>query len=236
MLTDLRLQKYLQGMLSEREAKEVEALVEKSPEMKARLEALQSRSEILGKPMWQRVLLGRRNRRGSRTRTTILLPLLLVIAVILMLSGHWFSRPGENSTFTMAGGNGTALELLYNSRAGWRYLDAGFRAGDSLTFSIRDGGSYHVAVLAIFGRGKDAEVATLLAADPGLRYGKDAPKPTFLPGGGPDPARRPRQIIVFYDDTPLPELSAARVLDIVETRGNERGGLDFQYQVFSSGP
>lgn len=234
MLTDLRLQKYLQGLLSDAEAKEVEALMEKNPEMKARLEALKTQSEVLGKPMWQRVLLGRKSRHGSRTRSTILLPLLVVVAVILMLSGHWFSKPGENSTFTLAGGNGTALELLYNAQTGWRYLDAGFRGGDSLTFAIRDEGSYHVAVLSIFGRGRDAEVVPVLNPS-NSRYDKAMAKPTFLPGDASHD-QRPSQIIVFYDDNPLPELPASRVLDILETKGNERGGMDFQYQVFSSGP
>lgn len=234
MLTDLRLQKYLQGLLSEEDAKEVESLLGKNPEMMARLEALKAQSEVLGKPMWQRILMERKSRHGSRTRSTILLPLLLVVAVILMLSGHWFSRPGENSTFTFAGGNGTALEVLYDSKTGWRYLDAGFRGGDSLTFAVRDGGSYHVAVLSVFGRGRDAEVVTILGAST-QRYDKSSPKPTFIPGD-PDHSQRPSQIIVFYDDMPLPELPASRVLDIIETKGNERGGLDFQYQVFSSGP
>lgn len=234
MLTDLRLQKYLQGLLSEEDAKEVEALLEKNPEMKARLEALKTQSEVLGKPMWQRVLMERKSRNGSRTRSTILLPLLLIVAVVLMLSGHWFSKPGENSTFTYAGGNGTALEMLYDSKTGWRYLDAGFRGGDSLTFAVRDSGGYHVAVMSIFGRGRDAEVVPILGAS-SQRYDKASPKPTFLPGDSAH-SQRPSQIIVFYDDTPLPELPATRVIDILETKGNERGGMDFQYQVFSSGP
>lgn len=235
MLTDLRLQKYLQGLLSEEDAQEIEALIEKNPEVKARLEAMKSQSEIVGRPMWQRVLLDRKTRHGgSRTRTTILLPLLLFIAVVLTLGGHWFSRPGENSTFTLAGGNGTALELLYNARSGWRYLDAGYREGDSLTFSIRDNGRYHVAVHAVYGRGKEAEVVPLWADTVQKVYDKSAAKPAFL--AGKDGRGRPRQIVVFYDDTPLPELPASRVLDIVDSKGNERGGIDFQYQVFSSGP
>lgn len=235
MLTDLRLQKYLQGLLSEEDAREVEALLARNPEMQARLEALKTQSEVVGRPMWQRILLDRKTRHGgSRTRTTILLPLLLVVAVILMLGGHWFSKPGENSTFTLAGGNGTALELLYNSSTGWRYLDAGFRGGDSLTFSVRDTGHYHVEVHGVFGRGREAEAFPLFASGSD-RFGKEGAKPGFMA----DPVmteRRPSQIVVFYDETPLPDLSAARVLDIVETKGNERGGLEFQYQVFSSGP
>lgn len=235
MLTDLRLQKYLQGLLSEEEAKEVEALVAKSPEVKARLEALQAQSEIVGRPMWQRVLMDRKSRRGgSRTRATILLPILIAVAVIFSLSRHWFSPPGENSTFIMSGGNATSLEILYNSASGWKFLDAAYREKDSLTFSVRDGGKYHVAVKARYGLGKDAEVVPILEDAPDRTYDKQAPTPAFLAEG--KAGARPSQIIVFYDDTPLPELPVSRVLDIVDTKGNERGGLDFQYQVFSSGP
>lgn len=235
MLTDLRLQKYLQGLLSDEDAKELETYIERNPEVKARLEALKTQSEIVGRPMWQRILLDRKGRHGgSRTRTTLILPLLIVVAVVLALGGHWFSKPGENSTFTLAGGNGTALELLYDSPSGWRYLDASFRHGDSLTLSVRDGGPWFVAVLAISGRGKEALVRALWT-DSTHSFSKSGPTPSFLaspePGGLP-----PRQIVVFYDDTPLPELSAPRVLDIVETHGNERGGLEFHFQVFSSGP
>jgi hypothetical protein len=235
MLTDLRLRKYLEGLLSDEDAREVEALLGKSPELKARLETLKARSEVTGRPMWERVMLGRKDRRGSRTRTTILLPLLLVIGVILALSGHWFSPPGENSTFTLADGNGTSLELLYDSKSGWRYLDAGYREGDSLSFSVRDSGTYHVAVMAVYGRGREARVSTLWADAPARRYSRESAKPTFLPATTPETGR-PGRIVVFYDDVPLPDLPAERVLDIVEMRGNERGGLDFLYQVFSSGP
>jgi hypothetical protein len=245
MLTDLHLQKYLQGMLSEKEEKELEAILEKNPEMKARLETLKNQSEVLGKPAWQRIHLEKGTRRGSRTRYTTLLPALLMLVVVLMVAQHWFSRPGENSTFTMSGGNGSSLELLYNSSTGWRYLDAGYRAGDSLTFSVRDGGRYHVAVDAVYGRGDDAEVEMAWPDSPDRVFGKDSRKPVFLPrsrsaspdsgksaAGGP-PA--PSQILVFYDDAPLPELPAPRILDLLSSRGNERGGLDFQFQVFSAG-
>src|SRR6187549_3162215 len=138
MLTDLHLQKYLQGMLSKQDERELEAILEKNPEMKARLEVLKNQSEVLGKPAWQRILLEKGNRSGSRTRYTTLLPALLMLVVVLMVAQHWFSRPGENSTFTMSDGNGSAVELLYDAASGWRYLDAGYKAGDSLTFSIRD--------------------------------------------------------------------------------------------------
>jgi hypothetical protein len=249
MLTDLHLQKYLQGMLSQKEEKELEAILEKNPDMKARLEVLKNQSEVLGKPAWQRIHLERSNRSGSRTRYTTLLPALLMLVVVLMVAQHWFSRPGQNSTFTMSEGNGSGVELLYNAPSGWRYLDAGYRAGDSLTLSIRAEGKYHVAVAAVFGNGSDAEVVMVLPDAPDRVYDQKSAKPVFVPvsrtavapndsGRVPEaeiPAIPPSQILVFYDDAPLPEFSGARVLDLLSSHGNERGGLDFQYQVFSAG-
>ena len=246
MLTDLRLHKYLEGLLSDEESKEVEALLAKNPDMQAHLESLKNQSQVLGKPTWQRVLLHRGTRRGSRTRYTTLLPALLMLMVVLMVTQHWFSRPGENSTFTMNSGNGTALELLYNSTSGWRYLDKDFKPADSLSISVRDAGTYHVEVVAVFGRGPDAQVVPLLADAPDRIYAKSSSKPVFTlrdpanpaeNAGANPPAERsaPSQIIVFYRDKPLPELSGATVLDILASHGNERGGLDFQYQIYSAG-
>jgi hypothetical protein len=240
MLTDLHLQKYLQGMLSEKESKELEAILEKNPDMKARLEVLKNQSEVLGKPAWQRIHLERSTRRGSRTRYTTLLPALLMLVVVLMVAQHWFARPGQNSTFTMSGGNGSALELLYNAKTGWRYLDAGYKPTDSLTFSIRADGKFHVAVAAVYGSGPDAEVFMAWPDTADRLYDQKSPKPVFLPVYRPnvsapaDPVAA-TQIVVFYDDAPLPELSGARILDLLSSHGNERGGLDFQYQVFSAG-
>jgi hypothetical protein len=252
MLTDLHLQKYLQGMLSEKESEELEAMMEKNPELKARLETLKNQSEVLGKPAWHRIHLERGSRRGSRTRYTTMLPALLVLVLVLMVAQHWFSRPGQNSTFTMSEGNGSGVELLYNAQNGWRYLDAGYKPTDSLTFSIRNEGRYHVAVAAIYGNGPDAEVNLVWPDSPDRVFDQKSAKPVFLPryqppavpdaaGGAAaspsvDPASvPPSQIVVFYDDAALPELSAARVLDILTSHGNERGGMDFQYQVYSAG-
>jgi hypothetical protein len=238
MLTDLHLQKYLDGELSEEEEKELEAAIERSPELKARLEALENRSEVVGKPTWQRMREHRNARRGSRTRYTIILPGLLILVVILMVAQHWYAKPGENSTFTMTGGTGTALELLYNSKTGWRYLDAGFKPGDSLSFAVRDNAHYHIAVKAIYGRAgaagmENAQVATLLADAPDRVYSKESAKPEFA---SPKGAAAPGQIVVFYGDTPLPELPDGQVLDLVDSRVTERGGTDFQYQIFSAAP
>ena len=246
MLTDLYLQKYLDGELSEEDEKELEARLEKDPELQARLEALENQSQVLGQHGWQRMRKGRHARKGSRTRYTTMLPALLFLILVLMVAEHWFSRPGENSTFTMSGGNGSSVELLYNSQTGWRYLDKGYAPADSLTFSVRDKGSYHVAVAAIYGTGPDAEVMMAWPDAPGRAYDAKAPKPIFRPfsatAAAAESASRdagaevaPSQIIVFYDDAPLPELPAARILDLAATRPDQAGGEDFRYQVFSAG-
>jgi anti-sigma factor RsiW len=235
MLTDLYLQKYLDGELSEEDEKELEARLEKDPELKARLEALENQSQVVGQHVWQRFRKGRHARRGSRTRYTTMLPALLFLILVLMVASHWFARPGENSTFTMSGGTGSAIELLYDSPNGWRYLDKDYAAGDSLTFSVRDANAYHVAVAAVYGNGSDAEVETIWPDAPDRAYDKKAKQPVFLPVSRTAPGVAPSQIVVFYDDAPLPELPPARVLDLLSSRGNERGGLDFQYQVFSAG-
>jgi hypothetical protein len=241
MLTDLHLHKYLEGRLSDKESDEVEKMLAKNPDMQARLEVLKNQSQVL-KPTWQRVLTERSTRRGSRTRYTTLLPALLMLMVVLMVTRHWFARPGENSTFTMNDGNGTSLELLYNSKFGWRYLDAEFRPSDSLSISIRDTGTYHVSVMAIYGHGPDAEVRPILLDGADKTFAKSSAKPVFLIGTGDSTGLdshsqtlTPSQIMVFYDDIALPPLDRSTVLDILTTHGNERGGLNFQYQVFSAG-
>jgi anti-sigma factor RsiW len=235
MLTDLYLQKYLDGELSEEDEKELEARLEKDPELKARLEALENQSQVMGQRAWQRSRKGRHARRGSRTRYTTMLPALLFLILVLMVARHWFVRPGENSTFTLSGGNGNAVEVLYNAPSGWRYLDKEYAAGDSLTFSVRDAASYHVAVAAVFGDGSDAEVAFPWQDVPDRAYDQKAQKPVFLPTSRTAPGAAPSRIIVFYDEKPLPELTPARVLDLLSSQGSERGGLEFKYQVFSAG-
>jgi hypothetical protein len=235
MLTDLYLQKYLDGELSEADEKELEARLEKDPELKARLEALENQSQVVGQRAWQRSRKGRHARRGSRTRYTTMLPALLFLILVLMVARHWFVRPGENSTFTLSGGNGNAVEVLYDAPSGWRYLDKEYAAGDSLTFSVRDSGSYHVAVAAVFGEGPDAEVAFPWQDAADRAYDQKAGKPIFLPVSRTAPGAAPSRIIVFYDAKPLPELTPARVLDLLSSQGGERGGLEFRYQVFSAG-
>ncbi|MBW8888207.1 MAG: hypothetical protein JF616_10670 [Fibrobacteres bacterium] len=235
MLTDLHLQKYLDGELSEEDEKELEARLEKDPDLKARLEALENQSQVVGQHAWQRFRKGRRSRHGSRTRYTTMLPALLFLIVVLLVAKHWFARPGENSTFIMSGGNGKSVEVLYDSPAGWRYLDKDYAAGDSLTLSVRDTGAYHVAVEAVFGTGQDAEVVEAWPDAPERVYGQQGKKPVFLAASRSAPGVAPAQIVVFYDDKPLPPLGAARILEILSSHGNERGGIEFHYQVFSAG-
>lgn len=232
MLTDLHLQKFLDGQLSAKEMEEMEKIIEKNPELQARLEVLENQSQVIGKKRWQRLAQNRNSRRGSRTRYTTLLPALLLLVIVLLVTRHWFSRPGENSTFTMSGGNGSAMELLYNGEESWRFLDANFNPKDSISISIRDSANYHVIIVAIYGIGPDAQVVTLLPNDSLQTFGKTSAKPAFLLKNSVVP---PQQIAVFYNTLPLPALSGPEILDILASHGNERGGLDFKYQVFSSG-
>lgn len=243
MLTDLHLHKYLEGHLSEAECKEVEAMLAKNPEMQAKLEALKGQSQVL-KPIWQRVLVDRKNRKGSRTRYTTLLPALLMLMVVLMVTRHWFSRPGENSTFTMSGGNGSSLELLYNSPLGWRYLDKDFKPTDSISIAVRDSGIYYVTVFAIYGRGVEAKAISVLSDDGTKSYSTTSPKPIFVlkPFGSDELSNSPSseiiapdQIMVVYKNAPLRSPTSAEILDIIASRGIERGGIDFKYQIFSAG-
>ena len=232
-------------MLSDKESEEMEKLLAKNPELQARLQVLKNQSLVIGKRSWQRVLLDRGSRRGSRTRYTTLLPALLMLMVVLMVTRHWFARPGENSTFTMTGGNGSGLELLYNSKSGWRYLDAGFQPSDSLSISIRDTGTVHVAVIAIYGHGPEAEATIILPDAADQIFSHNSPKPVFTLSAASAASPQhvasshleeaPSQIVVLYDVKPLPTLNGPLVLDIVASQGNERGGLDFKFQVFSAG-
>ena len=235
MLTDLHLQKYLDGELSEEDEQELEARLGKDPELQARLEALESQSQVVGRHAWQRFRKGRRARRGSRTRYTTMLPALLFLILVLMVARHWFARPGESSTFTLSGGNATGIELLYDSPKGWRYLDQEYGAGDSLTFSVRDTGTYHVAVAAVYGTGPDAEVVEAWRDSPDRAYARGSRKPVFLPASQAAPGAAPAQIAVFYSAEPLPGLSSQRILDLVLARGIEPDRLGFKYQVFSAG-
>ena len=238
MLIDLRLQKYLQGRLTPAEERALEVLLEKNPDLQRRLEELEQRGHTIRRPIWERLLLDKGRRKGSRVRATTFLPALLLLAVVLIVSGHWFSKPGANSTFTLNGGNGTAVELLYDSQSGWRYLDAGFRFGDSLTVSIHDDKQYHISIVAIYGQGPEAMVAPVWKTNGEQTLGNATfPKPVFrlaaVSGTG---NAGPRQFVVFYDEVPLPNLPDDRILDLLASHGNERGGLDFYYQIFSASP
>jgi hypothetical protein len=96
-------------------------------------------------------------------------------------------------------------------------------------------------VVAIYGKGSESEMTTVLKDTVDRIYAKGTTKPVFTlkPSDPVDSSQKtsgtPSQLIVFYKDTELPALDRAAILEILESQGNERGGLDFQYQVFSAG-
>jgi hypothetical protein len=236
MLTDLRLQKYLQGQLSSEEEKELEVLLEKNPDLKRRLGELEERG-LVTRPMWERSLLERKARRGSKVRYTTILPALLILGVVLMLASHWFSKPGGNSTFIRAGGNGVAVELLYSSPQGWRYFDAGFKPGDSLTFAVRDKGKYAVEVLGIYPGMPQPVVQAIWKSPEGQHFGTRDVEPVFsLPSlslsSQPRTQTSPLYLTVIYDTGSLQTLAAEDLLSLLRDGGGGGRLPTFDYQIF----
>jgi hypothetical protein len=234
MLTDLRLQKYLLGQLSSEEEKELEALLEKNPDLKRRLAELEERS-LVTRPMWERAHLERKSRRGSKVRYTTVLPALLILLLVLMLAAHWFSRPGGNSTFIRAGGNGVAVELLYGSAQGWRYLDAGFKPGDSLTFAIRDDGKYSVGVFEIYPGIPEPFVEEVWKSPEGARYSRRDAEPIFssLPQSGRELKTFPSYLAVVYDTGSLASLAPEDLPALLREGGGGGRNPAFRYQIFN---
>lgn len=230
MLTDLHLQKYLQGRLSAQEEKELEAMLEKNPALKQRLSELEDRGSVT-RPMWERTRLDRKSRHGSRVRYTTVLPALLILLLIVTLSSHWFSKPGSNSTFMRIGGNGAAVELLYGTARGWRFLDAGFKAGDSLTFAIRDGEKYAIRIYGIY-PGMPEPVAVEIWRSPGeQRYGSRDLEPVFSSSPREEKVN-PRYFAVVYDTASLDQLSAEEVPSLLHDGSGGGRTPAFRYQVF----
>ena len=230
MLTDLHLQKYLQGRLSPHEERELEVMLEKNPALKQRLAELEERASVT-RPMWERTQLERKSKRGSKVRYTTLLPGILILLLIVGLSSHWFSKPGANSTFMRTGGNSTSVELLYNTAQGWRYLDAGFRPGDSLTFAVRDGEKYGVCVFGIY-PGMPEQVAGEIWNSPaGQRYGIRDVKPVFS-SRAPHETVAPHFLAVVYDTGSLESITAEDLPGLLHEGGGGGRTPNFHYQVF----
>jgi hypothetical protein len=243
MLTDLRLQKYLEGRLSPQERRDFEELLEKSPEMRARLEVLKEESEgpHLGHRRFRHHLKPD-SKRGSRVRTGILLPALVVLALILALASHWFVKPGTNSTFVLQGSTGHSVELLYESPQGWRYFDAGFHIPDSLSFAVRDSGQWHIAVMVVEVVGKEARLLPVWRANDSLTFSKEGRKAIFgsIPQGFPmeDSARVTALLhyVAFFSQEVLPEFREDEASDILQGVIPQRDASSYRYQVFSVKP
>ena len=229
MLTDLRLRKYLLGRLSRSEEKELEALMESNPDLKSRLEELRHNERVALRPAWERMILERNEKHGSRVRYTTILPALLMLVLILVLASHWFNKPGANSTFLLAGNTGSSVDILYGSKFGWRYFDAGFRPGDSLTFSVRDSGRYMVRIYGVYDGLPDPVVEEIWASSEGVRYSKHDAKPVFgfVPTSVPKSA--PKYLAVVYDTATF-HPPAEELLDLWTNDQSPRAP-SYRYQV-----
>jgi hypothetical protein len=242
MLTDLRLQKYLDGRLSRAEERDLEALLEKSPELRERLEVLKAEGDgpHIGH-MRRRRHLEVDTKRGSRIRVGTVLPALVLLLIILGLASHWFVQPGSNSTFAVQSSTGNAVELLYNSTQGWRYFDAGFKPGDSLSFAIREKGDWHVKVMAVQVFGKEAKLLSLWSADSTSIFRKDGRKPVFssLPpsqavsDSTPILPEQLRHYVAFFSAEALPDFHPDEAADILQGVMAQRDASSYHFQVFT---
>ncbi len=233
MITDLHLQKYLDGRLSESETQAVAEMLAKSPELRERLAALENQSQIVGRPRWARLLLDRKDLARRKSKWTYL-PIVILILFIFSLAGHWFSRPGDNSTFTYQAGNASSIELLYDGDNRWRYLDLRYQLNDSLTFSIRDEGRYFVGVYALYGSEGDGDVKMLRVFTSDQAYSRSETIPTFLlpPPMGSNTSTAPDHFLIAYHREFLPEISP----EILATLWTSDAAPPFKFQLFSLSP
>ena len=241
MITDLHLQKYLEGRLSAEETLYVEEQLEKNPEWRQRLEVLQNEPQAFARPIWQRTRMSRKDKSGSRMRFNSIMPVLLLIVILVAISGHWFARPGANSTFTLQDGNGSSLELIYNSARGWRYLDANYALKDSLSISVRDSGNYYVRLLGIYQNKKSIHIAPIWDGGE-LLYNLNGAKPKFSLESQTVSADFAKQVPQFfllqYNDKPLPVFDETTLLPwlLAKTKGERLSiSLPFSYQIFHTG-
>ncbi len=227
MITDLHLQKFLEGRLSVDESEAVREMLKKSPELQERLDALEGRSQIVGRSRWARLFLDRKDTRRKSKWTY--LPIVILILFIFSLAGHWFSRPGDNSTFTYQAGNASAVELLYDGEQHWRYLDLRYSPTDSLTFSIRDKGRYYVGVYALYNRDGNPEVIPVFSGvEPFARSG-NMPKFMLQDHDGNPASTAPDHFLVAYHADFLPRVQP-EIIPFLWSQGASPG---FHFQIFS---
>ncbi len=233
MITDLRLQKYLEGLLSKEETEYVEAQLSKSEEWQARLEVLQNKPQVFARPIWQRVLMHRKQYTGSKMRFNSVMPILLLIVILVAISGHWFAKPGSNSTFILQDGNASSLELIYNSAQGWHYFDANFSVQDSLSFSIHDSGSYYVQVLGVYEKNQALHTFSIWE-DSSRAFVKADKKPEFALLKNSKKDFVPKFFLLVYDRKPLPHWDEATLLQWLTTKSSPRMA-PFLFQIFHVG-
>ncbi len=185
--------------------------------------------------MWERTRFNRRTRHGSKVRYTTILPALLILVLVLVLASHWFGKPGGNSTFIHAGGNGTSVELLYNSSSknegGWRYIDKEFKPEDSLTFTVRDKGKYAIKVYGIYAGIPEPVAEEIWKSPAERRYSNTDPEPIFTSNPTQNKSA-PQFLAVVYDTASLDALLAEDIPGLLHNGVTGGRTQNLHYQVF----
>ena len=250
MLTDLHLQKYLQGMLSKRDEAELEAILEKNPEMKARLEESEEPERSAGQTGLAAHPAGKRQPQRQPHPVH-----------------HLASRPAD----AHGGADGGAALVLQSGREFHLYHERRQRFGRGTPVRRRPAAG--VTWMRATNPGTASPFPSAIRAAimwpwrpctdparmrrsswpsdaPDRAFDAKSPKPVFLPAAGSAVSARGHQ-----RQTRLPDRQCSRLRkslyfmtmrrfrtcperaswNCLFSRGNERGGLEFQYQVFSAG-
>jgi hypothetical protein len=231
MIAERRLRKFLEGELSEAAEAEVKAWIEKNPDVQILHDKLVAEYEN-GPSLFHRKRAKPHPRRGSRIRASTLLPGLGALILVLVLAQHWYSRPGSNSTFTFAGGNGQDVDLLYLSKSGWRYLDADFRYSDSLAFKNSGPRPIFFSVWGIWAKEDQPHALKLYKPDSPLEPGTDSERTTAIQNQLPANTTL-RYLSIFYDSLPLPDLEGDQVIRQLSADESSPLPLPYRYQAFA---
>ncbi|NET23868.1 MAG: hypothetical protein F6K07_33320 [Okeania sp. SIO1H5] len=229
MISDLHLLKFLQGKLSEKESQALIEQMKQSPELKQRLRNLQAQSVSVRRPLWQRVLFEKKTVDHRVFRVTIIFPSLVLVAFVTLLALHWIARPGSNSTLTYLRGNSESIELLYESKEGWRYFNAGFNLKDSLTIAIQDSISYHCALYLI--RSNPYQVLPVWKHDELLSQKNTMPR--FQLPQEVVSMKRTDRLLLVHSPHPLPHLSEEQVRAVQERELDNLEDLSFQFMLYA---
>lgn len=238
MISDLHLYKLLEGKLPREEAIRLIARMKEDDALRKRFEEIKSDSSIVYRPRWHRLLLEKQPVDFSSIRFHIIMPSLLLLIFLVVIGWHWFAQGRNASTFTLVEGNSEAMELLYHGEDGWRFLNQDYTIGDSLSLAVRDTGSYHVAVYALYGQGDSLQYRLVYQSESAL--GPRSQKPVFSAevaagsAGSDGPSGQPRSLLLHFSPDSLSRLEKEQVLSA--TRGTWLSGPAEYYQVLATKP